>query len=398
VKGWAVAKRVLRLHQEFVVAYIREMRQRFLASVILLALSSAFIFGQTASPATSSGPWTFAVSGDSRNCGDIVMPMIAQSALQHSPRFYWHLGDLRAIYDMDEDIRMRPEYQPGGAKGPIALATYVAGAWPDFIENQIKPWGAVPFMVGIGNHETVAPMKDRQDFLIQFADWLNAPVIQQQRLKDNPADHALKAYYHWIQGGVDFIYLDNATWDQFDFTQLAWLKRTLANAEKNTDVTAVVVGMHAALPDSLASGHSMNDWGTGEKSGREAYNALLDFRSRTGKPVYVLASHSHFLMANIFNSDYWKSHGGVLPGWIVGTAGAFRYKLPPTANLADQAMTNVYGYLLATVNPSKPAAERITFDFVKVERKDLPQTIADRMGPTLVDYCFNKNSEVPGQK
>jgi hypothetical protein len=40
---------------------------------------------------------------------------------------------------------------------------------------------------------------------------------------------------------------------------------------------------------------------------------------------------------------------GVLPGWIVGTGGAKRYALPLTANQADDARTNVYGYLLGTV-------------------------------------------------
>jgi hypothetical protein len=366
---------------------MKRMQLRFFATLLLLLTSSLFACSQ------STGTWTFAVSGDSRNCGDLVMPLIAQSAMQHSPKFYWHLGDLRAIYDMDEDIRMRPEYQPGGAKGPLAIASYVSMAWPDFIENQIKPWGNVRFMLGIGNHETVAPMKNRDQFLIQFADWINAPVIQQQRLKDNPADHALKAYFHWIQGGVDFVYLDNATWDQFDTAQIAWFKRTLANAEKNSDVSAVVVGMHAALPDSLASGHSMNDWPAGEQSGRAVYTSLLDFRTRTNKGVYVLASHSHFLVANIFNSDYWKSHGGVIPGWIVGTAGAQRYALPPTAKQADQAMTNVYGYLLGAVDSSKPPADRIKFTFVQVDRKDLPQALADRMGSAMVDYCFTKNSQ-----
>jgi hypothetical protein len=212
-------------------------------------------------------------------------------------------------------------------------------------------------------------------------------------LKDNPADHSLKAYYHWIEGGVDLIYLDNATLDQFDNAQMSWFKRTLANAEKNAEVTAVVVGMHAALPDSLASGHSMNDWPQGEQSGRAVYNALLEFRTRTKKPVYVLASHSHFLVANVFNSDYWKSHGGVLPGWIVGTGGAQRYKLPDTTKQADQAVTNVYGYLLATVNPNAPPEKRIQFAFQQVDRKDLPPSIADRFGPALLDYCFNKNSQ-----
>ncbi len=46
----------------------------------------------------------FAVSGDSRNCGDIVMPAIAASVLKSGANFYWHLGDFRAIYDFDEDM------------------------------------------------------------------------------------------------------------------------------------------------------------------------------------------------------------------------------------------------------------------------------------------------------
>lgn len=372
------------------------MRSWWLVFVLSAVTTLAIAQSSGAPPESPTGTWTFAVSGDSRNCGDIVMPAIAQSALKHSPRFYWHLGDLRAIYDMDEDIRDRPEYAPGGGKPRLSVSAYETMAWPDFIENQIKAWGTVPFMVGIGNHETVAPMKNRDMFLLQFADWLDAPMIQQQRLKDNPGDHTMKTYYHWIEGGVDFMYLDNATWDQFDFAQMAWFKRTLTNAENNPDISALVVAMHAALPYSLASGHSMNDWPAGEQSGRAVYTALLDFRSKTKKPVYVLASHSHFYVANIFNSDYWKSHGGVLPGWIVGTAGAIRYVLPPTAKNADQAMTNVYGYLLGTVDPNKP--ERITFSFVQVDEKDVPAPVSQRMGPALMQYCFTRNSEAPVKK
>ena len=46
------------------------------------------------------------------------------------------------------------------------------------------------------------------------------------------------------------------------------------------------------------------------------------------RSVYVLASHSHYYMENIYNTEHWRLHGGVLPGWIVGTAGAVRYPLP----------------------------------------------------------------------
>jgi len=39
----------------------------------------------------------------------------------------------------------------------------------------------------------------------------------------------------------------------------------------------------------------------------------------------------------------------VLPGWIIGTAGAQRYKLPAETTPAQHAQTNVYGYMIATV-------------------------------------------------
>jgi len=50
------------------------------------------------------GSWRFIVSGDSRNCGDIVLPSIAMDSGRLAPAFYWHLGDLRAIGKVDEDM------------------------------------------------------------------------------------------------------------------------------------------------------------------------------------------------------------------------------------------------------------------------------------------------------
>jgi hypothetical protein len=50
----------------------------------------------TASKATAQAAaplWTFAVSGDSRNCGDFVMPAIAAKVKGENDAFYWHLGD-----------------------------------------------------------------------------------------------------------------------------------------------------------------------------------------------------------------------------------------------------------------------------------------------------------------
>src|SRR5260370_7561637 len=53
----------------------------------------------------AEGTWRFIVSGDSRNCGDVVMPaIVAQAIERYQPSFYWHLGDLRAISKIHEDI------------------------------------------------------------------------------------------------------------------------------------------------------------------------------------------------------------------------------------------------------------------------------------------------------
>ncbi len=70
-------------------------------------------------------------------------------------------------------------------------------------------------------------------------------------------------------------------------------------------------------------------------------------------------------MANIFNTEYVHQHGGVLPGWIIGTAGALRYPLPPESKMASAAQTNVYGYLLANVK----ADGSIDFRFSEIGRK-----------------------------
>src|SRR5256886_13868604 len=116
--------------------------------IALLAVIAA-----PAQGADSSQTWYFATSGDSRNCGDVIMPAIAADALKHKVAFYLHLGDLRKISAPDEDF-----IQEQALKGtPADLAYYESHAWDNFIEEQIKPWGETPFYVGIGNHETTPP-------------------------------------------------------------------------------------------------------------------------------------------------------------------------------------------------------------------------------------------------
>ena len=200
--------------------------------------------------ANSTGTWKFAVSGDSRNCGDIVMPAIAQGVLRDGAAFYWHLGDYRAMSNFDEDyLRTHPA---------STISNYFANAWPDFIQHQLLPFGDLPVYLEMGNHELVPPMTKGQ-YIAQFADWLNQPVVQKQRLADKPSDHVLKTYYHWIDRGVDFISMDNASAEEFDAGQMTWFQGVLAKDAKDHSIRSLVLGMHAALPDSFSAGHSMND-------------------------------------------------------------------------------------------------------------------------------------------
>lgn len=361
--------------------------RKSLPHAILLLLGGVLAVALAAQQAPPQAPtaWTFAVSGDSRNCGDVVMPAIAASALQNNVAFYWHLGDLRKIYDFDEDM----QHQPERLVKPMSISDYLNSAWPDYIENQIAPFGSTPFFLGIGNHET-APPKKREEFLAQFADWLNQPALQRQRLRDNPKDHVLRTYYHWIDRGVDFVYLDNATLDQFDAAQMRWFDGVVARAAANPDVKSVVVGMHMALPDSIAADHSMNNSPAATETGRRVYQSLLRLQNEAHKNVYVLASHSHFFMDGIYNTEYSRTHGGVLPGWIIGTAGAVRYALPPNAKDARAAETNVYGYLLGKVSPSG----EVELQFVKLDESQVPAAITSRYTADFVHWCFAQNTNV----
>jgi hypothetical protein len=329
--------------------------------------------------------WRFAVSGDSRNCGDIVMPAIAKGVLAQNAAFYWHLGDFRAIYRFDQDY-----WQTHLTRDPRAMniTSYLDTAWRDFIVNQLAPFTPIPVFLAIGNHELVPP-KTREQLISQFADWFDARAIREQRLRDNPQDHAVRTYYHWIKDGIDFITLDNASPDQFDKHQLDWFSGLLKRDATDDSVRAVVAGMHEALPQSISASHSMDQSPEGEDSGQKAYQWLLEFKQTSRKPVYVLASHSHFYMEGIFNTEYWRTHGGILPGWIIGTAGAERYALPANSGDAKEAKTRVYGYMIATVTDAKD--DPIRFEFKELQESDVPADVAARYTPALVHDCWINN-------
>jgi hypothetical protein len=332
--------------------------------------------------------WQFVVSGDSRNCGDVVMPIIAKRATADQAQFYWHLGDFRALYKMDEDMAKDPKYKSFKTlTPPEALSAYQAVAWDDFIEHELKPFGKIPVYLGTGNHEFI--QKTREDFIAKFSPWLELPLLQQARDRDGLMSK--KTYFHWVQSGVDFISLDNSTDDEFDSAQMSWFNRVLNRDLTDPSIRTLVVGMHKALPDSISFGHSMSESKNqvSVASGRDVYRALLKARNNYRKNVYVLASHSHFFMDGTFNTDYWENNGGVLPGWIIGTAGAIRYPLPKDSKRANSSNENKYGYLLATVNSNQD--RMIRFDFQEVNRSEvLPETLA-LYGKALVDFCFDQN-------
>ncbi|MCA1582939.1 MAG: metallophosphoesterase [Acidobacteria bacterium] len=367
---------------------MRSKVSRSAVGLLAFAMGCAGASPSPASPPEKSArtaaarPWRFIVSGDSRNCGDIVMPAIAAAAASAGADFYWHLGDFRALYDFDQDFVTQSDR--GGKR--VTISDYNRGVWDDFIQSQLVPFGSVPVYLAIGNHELVAP-KNRLEYVSQFGDWLSVPSIREQRLKDDPKDHRLKTWYHWIHGGIDFIALDNASLDQFEADQVRWFETVISRAEADPAVRAIAVGMHAALPDSLASDHSMNDWPQGEKSGRRVYARLV--QARKNKPVYTFASHSHFYMSGIFDTPENKAAGDSLPGWIVGTAGAVRYPLPAGAASAKESKTNVYGYLQGTVD----ASGAIAFEFHEIPESEVPAETVRRYGPEVVHECFAGNSQ-----
>lgn len=369
------------------------MLNRVLVSLVIILCSLGICDAQS----HSDGSWRFAVSGDSRNCGDVVVPAIAKSVLEHKVEFYWHLGDFRLGYGIDDDMKNL-------GNPPANLADYQKKAWDDFTSQQIAPFGSLPVHLGIGNHElyfhgTTAADDElsHEEFIKKFSPWLGGSKT---------------AYYHWKVREVDFISMDNSRDAGFEPEQIAWLDTTLKEDAADSNIRAVVVGMHRALPNSLACGHSMNgdpyssadENRKSTESGRTAYNSLWQFQNRTGKKVYVLASHSHFYMANIFNTSYWNNRNEknsnilkskneeqetTLPGWLIGTAGAKRYRLPDNLPSDTLAVSYVYGYLLGEVS----ADGSIEFNFQQVTENNIPKETKDKYGKKLVDMCFFANRD-----
>jgi hypothetical protein len=348
---------------------------------VLFACAVALL-APTLLPAQHDPDWTFAVSGDSRNCGDFVMPAIAAHTRAEHDAFYWHLGDFRWMSQPDEDLQ---SMQLGGHQ--LSKAEYQRVAWDDFLTHQIASFGDLPVFLGRGNHENVAPMT-RDGYNAKFSPWLNRPEIAAARQADGPAAAPLGPWYHWTDHGVDFITLDNASHDEFSSAQLHWLRGVLdRDLAPGSGIQAIVAGMHEALPHSTGAEHAMDDWDLGRRSGEQVYQWFAAAQA-AGKHVYLFASHSHYYSPNVFNTAYWREHGGVVPGWIIGTAGAHRYKLPATAQ--HGAKEHIYGYMQGHVH----ADGSISFTLHELSESDLVKVRWPNAPLDAIHECYIHNADM----
>jgi hypothetical protein len=292
--------------------------------------------------------------------------------------------------DIDCDVlkRRHPGYdckaRPSGQLDPLEMPEYLDAAWSDFIERQLGAFRRTPVLLAIGNHEIYA--KTRDDYRRTFGRWLLQAPVHEQRVADGARgifSPEGSTYYRVVRKGVDFILLDNADESGFSPAQLVWLARALAADAADDSVRAIVVGMHAALPYSTSRGHAMDASCAGLCTGQQAYDLLFRAQNLAGPPekrkkVYVFASHSHYFLENVFDTP--EHRGQVLPGWIVGTAGAQQY--------VDAIR---YGYLRAVVGPDGSLATA----FREVGR-ETPPLVTGPGAAELTDFCFGQNKRPPG--
>ncbi len=342
-------------------------------------------FSVAALAQSGESTWTFAVSGDSRNCGDFVMPAIAARVKAEKDAFYWHLGDFRVLgHQADQDMTAMLGKE-------LSETEYFQQAWDDFLTHQMASFGDERVFLGRGNHETHAPMT-RDGYTAKFSAYLNRPEIAAQRAKDGKDAAPLGPWFHWTENGVDFITLDNSTRDEFSDAQMRWLRGVLdRDLAPNSGIRSIVIGAHEALPHSTGSEHAMDDWDLGLRTGELVYTWLYDAQA-AGKHVYAIASHSHYFSPDVFNSPYWKQHSKtVVPGIIIGTSGAHRYGLPKTAHTG--AKTMVYGFARGTVHPDGT----IDFAFQELSEQELVKSKWPAAPLDAIHECFVHNGDTAGE-
>ncbi|HET6170803.1 MAG TPA: metallophosphoesterase [Terracidiphilus sp.] len=346
------------------------------------AVFLAIAFAPESHAAQARHDWSFAVSGDSRNCGDFVMPAIASKVKAEKDDFFWLLGDFRWMSQPDQDLLAM---EPAGSE--LSKADYQQRAWDDFLAHQMASFGSFPVFLGRGNHEDVKPMT-REGYIQKFSNFLDRSEIAAQRKVDGEDAAPIGPWYHWTHDGVDFITLDNSSHDEFTSAQLQWLRAVLDHdLAPGSGVRALVAGMHEALPHSRGAEHAMDEWEQGERTGSLVYTWFYDAQA-AGKHVYLIASHSHYYSPDIFDTPYWREHSKtVVPGWIIGSAGAHRYRLPHDAE--PTARTHIYGYMQGTVH----ADGSIDFSLHELTENDLIQSKWPNAPLDAIHECYVHNAD-----
>jgi hypothetical protein len=92
-------------------------------------------------------------------------------------------------------------------------------------------------------------------------------------------------------------------------------------------------------------------------------------------------------MEDVYHTADWKNK--VLPGWIIGTAGAVRHRIPGESGATQKAQTDVYGYMIATV----AADSSVSFEFKKLSLDDILATSQDKYPESLVRWCYAENKQ-----
>jgi hypothetical protein len=82
-------------------------------------------------------------------------------------------------------------------------------------------------------------------------DWLVAEPVSRQRLADDPHDHRLKTYYHWIRRPL-LHHSRQRVPDQFDADQVKWFEES-SRATRKPAIRTIIVGMRPF--DSIAAGY-----------------------------------------------------------------------------------------------------------------------------------------------
>ncbi len=342
--------------------------------------------------AQATAGFSFTVAGASADCGHLIMPAIAKAAHDEKAKFHWHLGDMRSVSKADVDFMFERYFQTPDSTNPT-LADYQELLMSSIKERQLEPFRVqgVPLMITLGGRDDRRPLS-RLGFRVVLRDMYSQPLLSDQRRVDGQADNPKdipSSYYHWRVKSVDFISLDNATDVAFDRKQLKWLDGVLLKDMVDSSVRTVVVGATAGLPHSAVPDQSMCLTKAGTSSGERVYKALAQL-IKAGKRVYVLSSHAHYYRAGIYDTEYWRDpqNGGVvIPGYVVGTAGAGRMMLAKDMESDTQARSGVYGYLKGTVN----ADGAINFSFHELDNKALQSIETQNFESGLAAYCLNDN-------